>query len=52
MVDYEVLEKGILRICEALVNITDHEGSDYGYGAEVDMAEEYIKDYKEAHPDE
>lgn len=52
MDNIETLMKGILMICEALVSIVDIENCTYGFNAEVEMAEQYIKDYKEDHPDE
>lgn len=50
--NYELLMKGILMICEALVSITEFECCTYGFNAEVKMANDYIKEYKEDHPDE
>ena len=49
--NYETLMKLILRICEALVSITEFECCTYGFNAEVKMAKDYIKDYKEEHLD-
>lgn len=49
--NYERLMKLILRICEALVSITEFECCTYGFNAEVKMAKDYIRDYKEEHPD-
>ena len=48
----ERLEKAMLyiyRICNALIAIVDHECCDYGFKEEVDMAEEYVKDYEKDH---
>ena len=48
---YEMLTKGIYKICEALVAITEAECCNYGFDVAVKMAEDYIKAYEEEHPD-
>lgn len=48
---WEMLMKEIYDICYALVAIVDDEGNTYGFDTEVKMAEDYIKEYKEEHPD-
>lgn len=48
---YEMLKKNIYDICIALVAIVDTECCTYGFDTEVKMAEDYIKDYEEDHPD-
>lgn len=48
----ELIEKGVYKISLALVSICEHECCDYGFTDEVDMAEQYIKEYEEEHPDE
>ena len=48
---YEILLENIYRICKALVAIVDTECCTYGFDDEVKMAEDYIKDFEEDHPD-
>lgn len=48
---WETLMKEIYDICVALVVIVDTECCTYGFDAEVEKAEDYIKSYEEDHPD-
>ena len=49
---WELLEKGIYMICEALTAIVDLECCTYGFNDAVSLARAYIKAYEEDHPDE
>lgn len=48
---WELLEKGIYMICEALISIVDLENCTYGFSDVVEMASDYMKAYEEDHPD-
>ena len=49
---YEIILKNMYRVCMALVDIVDEEMVTYGHNDVVRMAEDYISEYEEDHPDE
>lgn len=48
---WEILQKQIYTICEALIAIVDLECCTYGFNDAVKMAEDYMKAYEEDHQD-
>ncbi len=51
LTDLALIEKSVYQICKSLIYIVDTECCTYGQDDSVKMAEDYIVEYEEDHPE-